>query len=132
MTLIVIDSSALVAIFLNEPERAPFIDLILSADKRLLSAATLVEAAVVLESRTSLIVVRELDLFLHESGIEVVSVDSTQADRARMAFRKFGKGRHPAALNFGECFTHALAVVSGEPVLAKGNEFRLAGLAACT
>ncbi|HKW57817.1 MAG TPA: type II toxin-antitoxin system VapC family toxin [Candidatus Acidoferrum sp.] len=132
MTLIVIDSSALLAIFLNEPERAPFIDLILSADKRLLSAATLVEAAVVLESRTSLIVVRELDLFLHESGIEVVSVDSTQADRARMAFRKFGKKRHPAALNFGDCFTHALAVVSGEPVLAKGNEFRLVGLAACT
>lgn len=67
MTPIVIDSSALVAVFLNEPERARFIDLILADDRRLLSAATLVEAAIVLESRTNPVVVRELDLFLHDS-----------------------------------------------------------------
>lgn len=119
------------AIFLNEPERARFVDLILADEKRLLSAATLVETAIVLESRTSQTVVRELDLFLHESQIEIVSVDATQAERARMAFRKFGKGRHRAALNFGDCFTHALAVVADEPVLAKSDEFQLTGLKTC-
>lgn len=59
-------------------------------------------------------------------------MDPTQAEQARIAFRKFGRGRHRAALNFGDCFTHALAIVSGESVLAKGDEFRLAGLEICT
>ncbi|HTC78958.1 MAG TPA: type II toxin-antitoxin system VapC family toxin, partial [Terriglobales bacterium] len=68
------------------------------------------------------------DLFLHEAEIEIISVDRTQAEQARVAFRKYGKGRHPAALNFGDCFTYALAIVSGEPVLAKGDEFQRANL----
>ena len=127
----VIDSSALIAILLNEAERERFLDLILAADRRLLSAATAVEAGIVLEYRSSQIAIREFDLFLHEADIEIVSVDANQADRARIAFRKFGKGRHPAALNFGDCFTHALAAVSGEPVLAKGSEFERAGLGVC-
>jgi ribonuclease VapC len=129
---LVIDSSALIAIFLNESERGEWIELILAAEKRLISAATLVEAGIVLEARATEAVARELDLFLHEAGIEVVSVDAEQADHARMAFRKYGRGRHPARLNFGDCFTYALASVSDEPVLAKGQEFALAGLKLCT
>jgi ribonuclease VapC len=127
----VIDSSALVAILLNEPERERFLDLILAADRKLLSAATAVEAGIVLEYRSSPIAVREFDLFLHQAEVELVSFDANQADRARIAYRKYGKGRHAAALNFGDCFTHALATVSGEPVLAKGSEFERAGLNVC-
>ena len=124
----VIDTSALMAVFLNEPEREEFLELILKAEKRLLSAATMVETGIVLEARRNEVAARELDLFLHEAEIEIISVDRTQAEQARVAFRKYGKGRHPAALNFGDCFTYALAIVSGEPVLAKGDEFQRANL----
>lgn len=124
----VIDTSALVAIFLNEPERNHFLKKIIQADKRFVSAATVVEAGIVLEARQGPAVSRDFDLFLHEAGIEIVSVDDTQATQARSAFRQYGKGRHPAGLNFGDCFTYALAVVSGEPILAKGDEFRRANL----
>ncbi len=127
----VIDGSALVAVFLNEPERKRFLDLILSDDRKLISAVTVVEAGIVLESRATETTAREFDLFLHEAGVEIVSVDAEQADRARMAFRRYGKGRHPAGLNFGDCFTHALAAISGESVLAKGDQFERAGLNAC-
>jgi len=124
----VIDTSALVALFLNEPEREEFLELILKSEKRLLSAAAMVETGIVLEARRNEVAARELDLFLHEAEIEIISVDRTQAEQARVAFRKYGKGRHPAALNFGDCFTYALAIVSGEPVLAKGDEFQRANL----
>lgn len=124
----VIDTSAVVAVFLNEPERNHFLEQIIQAGKRLISAATVVEAGIVLEARQGPSVSRDFDLFLHEAGIEIVSVDEIQASQARSSFRQYGKGRHPAALNFGDCFTHALAIVSGEPVLAKGNEFRSANL----
>jgi ribonuclease VapC len=124
----VIDTSALVAIFLNEPERSHFLEQIIQADKRLISAATVVETGIVLEARQGWAVARDFDLFLHEAGIEIISVDETQATQARSSFRQYGKGRHPAGLNFGDCFTHALAVVSGEAILAKGDEFRRANL----
>jgi len=124
----VIDTSAVVAIFLNESERNHFLDQIIQADKRLISAATVVETGIVLEARQGPISAREFDLFLHEAGIEIVSVDETQAAQARSAFRQYGKGRHPAGLNFGDCFTHALAVISGEPILSKGDEFRRGNL----
>jgi len=127
----VIDTSALVAVFLGEPERQRFIDLILAAERKLISAVTAVEAGIVLEHRASETVAREFDLFLHEASIEIVSVDADQADLARIAFRKYGKSRHRAALNSGDCITHALASISGEPVLAKGNEFERAGLELC-
>lgn len=127
----VIDTSALLAIFLNEPERDQYLGIIYRSGKRLLSAATLVEAGIVIESRRKEISGHELDLFLHELNIEIVSVDQAQAEQARIAYRKYGKGRHPASLNFGDCFTHALATISGEPVLAKGDEFRRAKLTMC-
>jgi ribonuclease VapC len=124
----VVDSSALLAIFLKEPEREHFLKLLLQERKRLLSAATLVETGIIVETRRGEAAARDLDLFLFESEVEVVAVDRTQAEQARAAYRRFGKGRHPAALNFGDCFTYALSIVSGEPVLAKGEEFKRANL----
>ena len=119
----VIDTSALLAIFLAEPERASFLDRIAQAEIRLVSAATVVETGIVLEARLGDAASREFDLFLHRARLEIVPVDAGQAEAARAAWRRYGKGRHPAALNFGDCFTYALAHSSGEPLLAKGSDF---------
>jgi ribonuclease VapC len=124
----VLDTSAVVAIALNEPERPAFLQQLVEAGKIFISAATLVEVAIVLETRVGQAATREMETFLLSLGAEVVSVDRIQAEQAQMAYRRYGKGRHPAALNFGDCFTYALAVVSGEVVLAKGQEFQKAGL----
>ncbi len=119
----VIDTSALVAIFLAEPERKPFLDLILATGTRLISAANLLETGIVLEARRGEAAGREFDLFVVRANLEIVSVDGEQVEIARSAWRKYGKGRHPAGLNFGDCFAYALAKFSGEPLLAKGGEF---------
>ncbi|HTQ58756.1 MAG TPA: type II toxin-antitoxin system VapC family toxin [Candidatus Solibacter sp.] len=119
----VIDTSALLAIFLAEPERQPFLELIRQDGARLLSASNALEAAIVLEARRGEVAGRELDLFLHRLNIELIPVDAAQVEVARAGWRKYGKGRHPASLNFGDCFAYALAKTSGEPLLAKGNEF---------
>jgi ribonuclease VapC len=119
----VIDTSALVAIFLAEPERLSFRKAIITADIRLMSAASVFETGIVLENRRGEIAAREFDLFVLRANIEIVSVDSEQAELARSAWRRYGKGRHPAALNFGDCFAYALAKSSGEPILAKGTDF---------
>jgi len=119
----VMDSSALLAIFLGERERARFLDLITQAETRLLSAANALETGIVLEARRGEAAGREFDLFLSQAKIEVVAVDAEQVDIARVAWRKYGKGRHAAALNFGDCFAYALAKAMGEPVLATGTEF---------
>lgn len=124
----VIDTSAVAAIFFNEPERDRFLELIMAAEKCLISAATVVEIGIVLESRHGHAIAPELDLFLNKANIEVISVDQTQAEQALVSYRRYGKGRHSAGLNFGDCFTHALAVVSNEPILAKGDEFCRADL----
>lgn len=121
----VIDTSTVVAIFLGEPERKQFLELILQAGKRLISAASVLETGIVLESKRGEAAGREFDLFVVRTNLLVVSVDAEQIEIARSAWRAFGKGRHPAALNFGDCFTYALAKTSGEPVLAKGNDFSL-------
>jgi ribonuclease VapC len=65
----------------------------------------------------------ELDLWLHKAGIEIVAVEAEHADQARRAWRRYGKGRHPASLNFGDCFSYALAALTGEPLLYKGDDF---------
>lgn len=119
----VIDTSALVAIFLGEPERESFMSRIRLDGARLVSAANVLEAAIVLESSRGEVAGREFDLFLHRLNVEIVAVDATQAEVARSGWRKYGKGRHPAGLNFGDCFAYALAKTSGEPLLAKGNDF---------
>ena len=120
----VIDSSALLAILLAEPERSRFVDLITEASVRLLSAANALEAAIVLESRLKTIGGHELDILIQKASIEIVSVDAEQFSVARQAWRKFGKGRHPAALNLGDCFAYSLSKVSNEPLLAKGADFK--------
>jgi ribonuclease VapC len=119
----VIDTSAVLAIFLAEPERQKFLELIREDGSRLISAANALETAIVLETRRGIAAGREFDLFLHRLGIEIVSVDGDQVEVARAGWRRFGKGRHPASLNFGDCFAYALSKTSGEPLLANGNDF---------
>jgi ribonuclease VapC len=121
----VIDTSALLAIFLAEPERTSFLQRITQADTRRISAATVLETGIVLEASKGEAAGREFDLFVVRAGLEVVPVDAEQIEVARSAWRKYGKGRHAAALNFGDCFSYALAKFSGEPLLAKGEDFSL-------
>jgi len=121
---VVIDTSALLAILLGEPERGKFLQLLSESETRLLSTANALETAMVVESRRGEAAGRELDLFLHRTKIEMVAVDAEQFSIARFAWRKFGKGRHPAALSFGDCFAYALTKTSSEPLLAKGEDFR--------
>jgi ribonuclease VapC len=119
----VIDTSAIVAIALNEPD-APEIEVKIADDPvRLISAATVLEATMVIETRLGDAGGRELDLWLLKIGAEIVPVDTEQADAARRAWRRFGKGRHTAALNYGDCFSYALAVTRNEPLLFKGADF---------
>ena len=119
----VLDTSALLAILLDEPERRRFNELIEADTVRLISAASVLEAAIVLETRSGEAAGRELDLFLHRAKVEVTAVDGDQVEIARAAFRRFGKRRHPAGLNYGNCFAYALAKASGEPLLFKGTDF---------
>ena len=124
----VIDTSALVAIFLGEAELEPFLQHILAADTMLISAANLLETGIVLEARRGETAGREFDLFVVRANLEVVPVDADQTEIARSAWRKYGKGRHPACLNFGDCFAYALAKFSGQKLLAKGEDFRFTDL----
>lgn len=119
----VIDTSALASIFFAEPERHKFLSAITSATNCLISAAIVLETGIVLESRQGEAAGREFDLFLIRANIKPVIVDTEQIELARSAWRKYGKGRHPAALNFGDCFSYALAKSTGEPLLAKGTDF---------
>jgi len=127
----VIDTSALLAIFLAEPERKTFLDLILQAETRLISAATVLETGIVLEARRGEPAGREFDLFVVRANLEVVPVDDEQIEIARSAWRKYGKGRHPAALNFGDCFAYALAKSHEERLLAKGQNFAATDIEVC-
>jgi len=119
----VIDTSAMIAIALDEPEATPFEQLIANDPVRLISAATVLEVAMVLETRLGEAAGRELDLWLLKAGIDMIAVDADQVDVARRAWRRFGKGRHPAGLNYGDCFSYALAFTRQEPLLFKGNDF---------
>jgi ribonuclease VapC len=121
----VIDTSALAAIFFHEPERDAFRNAIIAANSRLISAATIVETGMVIEGRKGGGAGREFDLFIVRAQIQIVPVDAELADLARSAWRKYGKGRHPAGLNFGDCFSYALAKATGEPLLAKGTDFAM-------
>jgi len=121
----VIDTSALVAIFLAEPERKQFLEMILHSERRLVSAASVLETGMVLESRAGEAAGREFDLFVVRMKLDVVPVDADQVEIARSAWRRYGKGRHAAGLNFGDCFAYALAKFSGEKLLAKGEDFRV-------
>lgn len=119
----VIDTSALLAMLADEPEADAFRRALEADPVRLLSAASLVEAAAVAESRYGEAGGRELDLLILKAGLEIVPVDREQAELAREALRRFGKGRHPAGLNFGDSFSYALSIASGQPLLFKGEDF---------
>ena len=121
----VLDTSAVLAILQDEPERRAFNEAIEAADSRSLSVASLVEASIVIEARYGAVGVRHLDQFLDRADVAVVTVDVEQGKIARQAFSRFGKGRHAAGLNFGDCFSYALAHALGEPLLYKGEDFPL-------
>ena len=125
----VVDTSAITAILGGEPEESRFLDALLSGGTRLMSALTALEAAMVIEGRYGRDAGADLDLLVYAAGIEVVPFDRGQAETARLAWRRFGKGNHPAALNLGDCCVYALAKTKGEPVLSKGNDFRRTDLA---
>lgn len=119
----VIDTSAVVAILFDETPR-PGLTRALEADPiRLISAATVLEAAMVVESRRGETAGRELDLLLHRAEVRTVDVTARHAELARSAWRRFGKGRHPAGLNYGDCFSYALWSATGEPLLFVGDDF---------
>lgn len=126
----VIDSSALLAILQDEPERRRFNEAIEAAAERLLSVATFVEVSIVIDARYGPPGLHHVDLFLDRADIELVDVDAEQAGIARDAYSRFGKGRHPAGLNFGDCFSYALANTRGLPLLFKGEDFARTDLAA--
>lgn len=119
----VVDTSVLLAILQGEPEQLQFVEAIAEAEYVLLSAASLVEASMLMDSRHGTRGVEDLDRFIERSNMEIVPVDVAQARIAREAFSRFGKGRHPAGLNFGDCFVYALARQRRDVLLFKGNDF---------
>jgi len=121
----VIDTSALLAILLNESERRFYNEAIEAAASRIMSVATFIEISIVIESRFGAEGLRDLDLFIDRAGIEIAEVDFEQGRLARQAFSRFGKGRHPARLNYGDCFPYALAMARGEALLYRGEDFSL-------
>jgi ribonuclease VapC len=126
----VIDTSALLAILLVEPEAEAFSRAIAKDPKRLLSALSALETSIVIHGRKGPAGVRELDLLVHAVGLTIVSLDADQVQLARTAYEKFGKGRHAAGLNLGDCCSYALALSSGQPLLFKGNDFSRTDIAA--
>ena len=119
----VIDTSALVAMLTDEPDAELFEARVADDPVRTMSTASYLETAIVIESRFGESGGRELDLWLHRSSVSLVAVDADQAEVARAAYRRYGKGRHRAGLNYGDCFSYALARVSGQPLLFKGDDF---------
>jgi ribonuclease VapC len=126
--LIVVDTSALIAILLDEPERRTLIDIIVDYGDPCVSAATYLEASMVMEAYSGIHGGRDIDDLIEDVGIRIIPVDQTQARIAREAFRRFGKGRHRAKLNFGDCLVYALAQALDAPLLFKGNDFTLTDL----
>jgi ribonuclease VapC len=119
----VIDTSAILAILQREPERRSFVEAIESADSSRMSVANFIESSIVIESRYGAEGLRDLDRFISRASIELIPVDQEQGQLARSAFSRFGKGRHRAGLNYGDCFSYAAAVGLGEPLLCKGEDF---------
>ena len=119
----VVDTSALTAILRKEPERQAFLEALTTAPVRLVSSVTSLEAHMVLEGRYGPEASADLELLVYTAAIEVVPFDARQSEIAKIAWRKYGKGRHPADLNLGDCCVYGLAKAQGEPVLCKGNDF---------
>jgi ribonuclease VapC len=120
---VIIDTSALVAVLDQELEAERIVRTLASAPERTLSAANLVEVGIVMQARRGDDGARDLDLLLAKLRVDIADVTASQADIARKAFRRYGRGRHPANLNFGDCFAYALAKDTSAPLLFKGNDF---------
>jgi ribonuclease VapC len=119
----IIDTSAVVAILFAERDAEIYAEAIAQANSCKISAANFVEVSVVVEAQTKEAGSRQLDFFVRRAGIAIEPVTEEQAYIARQAYADFGKGRHTAGLNFGDCFAYALAKVTGEPLLFKGRDF---------
>jgi ribonuclease VapC len=119
----ILDSSPLVAILAGEPDAELYIQAISRAPRCRISAGNFIELSIVVESQFPVEVLRQCDALFRRVGIVIEPVTVEHAHLARQAFHDFGKGRHPAGLNFGDCFAYALARHTGEPLLFKGNDF---------
>lgn len=119
----ILDTSALVAVFFGEPEAARYTQMIHDAQRCLMSAGNFLELSIVVEAQIGAEGVRQCDMFFRRALIVIEPFTVEQAHIARQAFHDFGKGRHAAGLNFGDCFAYALAKVTGEPLLFKGDDF---------
>jgi ribonuclease VapC len=121
--MMVVDASALAAVFFLEPDAPKFLGALQQRPYACMSAANFLEIAIVIDSRDAPEQMVDLDLFLAEAGVEIVPVTAGQARIARDAYRRFGKGNHAAGLNFGDCFAYALAKERDLPLLFKGDDF---------
>jgi ribonuclease VapC len=119
----IIDTSAVLAILLDERDALVFAEAIENAGDRRMSAAGYLEAALVIDNRGDAVAQREFDRLFQRSGIAIEPVTLEQGRIARQAYRDFGKGRHRAGLNFGDCFAYALARILDQPLLYKGRDF---------
>ena len=126
----IVDTSAVLAILFHERDARRYAEALAGAPHCQMSVANYVEAAIVLEGRRTTGVGLELDLVVERTPIELVPVRVAHARAARRAWRRFGKGNHPAGLNFGDCFAYALAESTGEPLLFKGGDFALTDIEA--
>ncbi len=125
----VIDTSAIISILTAEPETKRLAHAIATDSKRIMSSFSRLEAGIVIEARKGEGGGRELDILLHSINIEIIPFTSEQTQLAQEAWRRFGKGRHPAKLNIGDCCSYALAKYSKEPLLFKGNDFNQTDIA---
>lgn len=119
----IIDTSAMIAILYKEPEAEAFAHIIHDADASRISVASYVELSMVVENQLGADGMRQAETFVRRAGIIIEPVTLEQGELARQAFLDFGKGRHTAGLNFGDCFSYALAKATGEPLLFKGHDF---------
>ena len=119
----IIDTSALVAILDQEPEAERIARTLAATPERMLSAANLLEVGIVMQARRGDDGARDVDLLLAKLRVEIVPFTARQAEIARKAFRRYGRGRHDAKLNFGDCFAYALAKDAAAPLLFKGDDF---------
>ena len=126
----IVDSSALLAILLDAPEAPALLDALVDADRPRMSVANWLEVAMLIEARGGRLASLRFDEFVRASGIELAPVDAAQAETARTAWRHFGRHKHSARLNFGDCFAYALAKENGDRLLYQGEDFARTDIAA--
>jgi ribonuclease VapC len=120
----ILDTSSVIAILAGEPDSELYIDAISRVPRCRISAGNFLELSIVIDAQFGAEVLRQCDALFRRARIVIEPVTVEQAHTARQAFHDFGKGRHPAALNYGDCFAYALAKSTGEPLLFKGEDFK--------